>query len=417
MRKLKLILIVLGLLAPAALRADDQEPKPNVNSRYTVEAVELAGIPDSRVSKALRDEIQKLVGEKFSQDSADALTEKLRKELPGYTVKSKLKKGDKPESVTVVFQAERTLWRRFEVAVPPVVYHSKQGLSGALELPLEFHHSVLTFGMVNSADELLERNAGFRFRFEQNKVGTDLLQFRIDFNTYHQKWNPATEAALALDPTVPGIYRSRQELAPSLSLTPHRDLRLSAGTSLESLEIQYPAIHYLTANAATADVQYRHRVEGKNGVRQNIRLAYSLRSAFRPLDSDLVYTRQIWTADYTVSQNKNLIGVHFRGGRVTGSAPLFDRFSIGNSFDLRGWNKFDVAPVGGARLAYGSIEYRYRPLQVFYDVGAVWDAGQSAHVRHGLGFGLFFKDGAFLSLAFPLRHDNAAPVVMFGFRH
>jgi len=191
---------------------------------------------------------------------------------------------------------------------------------------------------------------------------------------------------------------------------------LSAGAALDSLEIQYPSIHYQTANAATADVQYRHRVENKNGARQNIKLGYSLRSAARSLDSDLVYTRQLWTADYTVSERKNLFGVHFRGGRITGAAPLFDRFSIGNSFDLRGWNKFDVAPIGGARLAYGSIEYRYRPLQIFYDVGAVWDAGQSAHVKHGLGFGLLFKDGAFLSLAFPLRHDNAAPVVMFGFR-
>jgi hypothetical protein len=417
MKNSNLLTVVLIFLLPIALLAGDQQPSPNVNSKYTVEAVELSGVPESKISKALRDEMQKLVGEKYDQDAADAQAGKLRKELPGYTVNVKAKRGDKPDCVKVIFHVERTLWRRFEVSVPPLVYHSKQGFSGALEIPLEFHHNILTFGMVNSADELLERNAGFRFRYENKKIVTDLVQLRIDFDTYHEKWNPATEAALALNPTVPGIYRSRQDFAPSLSVTPYRDLKLSVGTSFERFEIQYPATHTQTAYAGIADIQYRHRAESKNGVRQNIKLSYSLRTATRILDSDLVYSRQLWTADYTLSKRKNLFGAHFRAGRITGTAPLFESFSIGNSFDLRGWNKFDVAPLGGARLAYGSVEYRYRPFGVFYDVGAIWDAGQSARVRHGLGFGWFEKDGAFLALAFPVRLNHVTPVITLGFRH
>jgi outer membrane protein assembly factor BamA len=119
----------------------------------------------------------------------------------------------------------------------------------------------------------------------------------------------------------------------------------------------------------------------------------------------------------TPSQNGRIFLVRTSAGRITGTAPLFESFSIGNSFDLRGWNKFDVAPLGGARLAYGSVEYRYRPFGVFYDVGAIWDAGQSARVRHGLGFGWFEKDGAFLALAFPVRLNHVTPVITLGFRH
>jgi hypothetical protein len=271
--------------------------------------------------------------------------------------------------------------------------------------------------LVDSADELLERDAGFRLRYENRKVGTDVLQLRMDFDSYHEMWNAATEAALSENPQVPGIYRTRQNFAPSLSLMPLSDLKLTVGTSFERLQIQYPTTHTQTAYAGTAEIQFHHDLEGADGVRQHIRAVYSLRTATRVLDSDFVYSRHTWTSDYTISKGKNLVGVHFRGGLITGTAPLFERFSLGNSFALRGWDKFDVAPLGGARAAYGSLEYRYRPFQVFYDVGTVWDPGQSAHVRHALGFGLVFKGGAFVSLAFPVRLNHVTPALMLGLRY
>ncbi len=410
------ITLLLILFCPSAVMAADQKPDTNVNSRYAVESVELSGVSASKVSKASHENMQKLVGEKYHQEAADKLAKDLRKELPGYSITVKVKRGDKPDHLKVIFEAERTWWKRFELAVPPVVYESKEGLNGAIELPIDIHHSVFTFGAVDSADELLERNAGVRLRYENRKVGTDVVQLRVDFDAFHQTFNDATQAALAETPTVPGIYRARQDFAPSLSLIPYRDLKLSVGTSFERLQMQYPAAHTQTAYAGTAGIQYRHRAVSKNGFRQNFSAGYSLRTATRVLDSDFVYTRHFLTADYTVSKRRNFFGVHFRGGMITGSAPLFERFSLGNSFDLRGWNKFDVAPLGGARVAYGSLEYRYRDIQIFYDVGTVWDKGETARVRHGLGFGWASKDGFFASLAFPVRLHNVTPMFMLGFR-
>ena len=233
---------------------------------------------------------------------------------------------------------------------------------------------------------------------------------------YHQKWNPATEAASAERPGVPGIYRTRQNFAPSLSLIPFRDLKLSVGTSFQRFQTQYPVAHTQTAYAGTADAQYDHDAEGKNGFRQHIRSSYRLRTATRVLESDFVYTRHSFSADYSISKGKNLFGAHFQAGLITGRAPLFERFSLGNSSTLRGWNKFDVAPLGGSRAAHGSLEYRYGELQVFYDVGTVWDPRQSPRVRHSLGVGWVFKNQAFLSLAFPIRFNHVAPVLMRGFR-
>ncbi len=417
MKKTTLLAILLMLFCPARVAAFGQQQDTNVNSRFEVESVTLSGISESKVSKALRDDMQKLVGEKYNETAANDLANRLKKELHDRSVTVKVKRGDQAEHVKVIFVVEQISYKRFEIPIPPVVYHTKEGFSGTLEIPIKIHHSVFTFGMVNDSDTLLERNAGFRFRFEQRKVGTEMLQLRLDFDTYHQTFNPATEAALVENPDVPGIYRWRQDFASSLALIPHRDVKLSFGASFQQFQTQYPETHTETAYAATANLQYRHRVQSKNGIRQDIRADYGLRSATRVLDSDFVYTRHFGTADYRFTLHKHSFGAHFRGGIIAGTAPLFERFSLGNSFTLRGWNKFDVAPLGGSRVLHGSLDYRYRPFEIFYDFGAVWDQGQTAHVRHGLGFGLVTRDGFFASLAFPVRLHDVAPVFMIGFRY
>ena len=60
-------------------------------------------------------------------------------------------------------------------------------------------------------------------------------------------------------------------------------------------------------------------------------------------------------------------------GHICGTAPLFERFTLGDSTTLRGWNKYEVAPAGGDSMFHVSGEYRYRGLAIFTDVGSVWD--------------------------------------------
>ena len=45
---------------------------------------------------------------------------------------------------------------------------------------------------------------------------------------------------------------------------------------------------------------------------------------------------------------------------------------------LRGWNKYDLDPLGGSRVVYNSLDYRYGMFDVFYDTGAIWDPGQDS---------------------------------------
>ncbi len=411
---LAMLIWFLLLVWPVQVAAVPQDPDDNVNSRYTVEDVQLRGVAESKIDQALRDDMRKLVGEKFSEAAADEIARRLRKDLPDYSVETRVRRGDQAGQVRVIYELERIWWKKFDVEGSRVVYHSKQGWSGALSATVDTHHNAFTFSFANSADEILERNAGIRLGYEHRKPGTDRLRFRMGFETYHEKWNPATELALAGDGDVPGVYRARQGFSPQIAVLPWRDLQLSVGADFERLQMQYPAVHTDSAYSGTLAASYRHRWGDASGVRQRLGADYSVRSATRVLDSDFVYTRHALTAEYRVRYARSLVGVRLLAGAVTGRAPLFERFSLGNATTLRGWNKFDVAPLGGNRVAHASIEYGYSGFRIFYDAGAVWDSGKGGRTRHALGFGFAERRGAFLFLGFPLRSNHVAPVLTFG---
>ena len=244
------------------------------------------------------------------------------------------------------------------------------------------------------------------------------MQVGVEYDYFHPSFQPETETALALAPLVPGIYRTREVFAPSISVLPIPDIKVTFGASFQTLEMQYPVPFDQAAHAFTFGVQYRKEVRRSHRLRHSIGADYAVRDASRTLESDFLYTRQWVAADYTLSVRRQDFGFHFQGGHTSGAPPLFERFSIGNATTLRGWDKFDVAPLGGTRLLYGSLEYRYRPFELFYDFGTVWDPalGQAADWKHSVGIGLHWKNGFFMSLGVPLRYHGVTPTFMLGFR-
>jgi outer membrane protein assembly factor BamA len=99
-------------------------------------------------------------------------------------------------------------------------------------------------------------------------------------------------------------------------------------------------------------------------------------------------------------------------GWINGRAPLFERFVLGNSRTLRGWSKWDVAPLGSDQMVHASIDYSYREFRVVYDAGSSRAFGgdrklrQSIAVGYGRGFGFL--------IAFPLREGRMEPIFMLG---
>ncbi|MBZ5583230.1 MAG: outer membrane protein assembly factor [Acidobacteriia bacterium] len=405
----------------------------NVNARYKVETVIVsgdgwtsdigAGKEEKKLSSGLRKRISALIGDNLNPSALDDISKRIRDELHAREVTRHLMRGASPESVKVVFKVSEDSSRRFDISVPKFLYNSKQGWSGAVEGTATVKQNGFTFGLVSDGDELPERYAGLVARYENKSVGTDRLRFQFEFESYHEQWNNAT--VQELPPYAPATgsaletsqaYRTRQNFEPALTLVICRPLTLTVGASFERMQNQFPAAHTVAANTAVGTLRYQRQFEGAD-YEQDVDAAYNLRAATRVLDSDFVYARHHWALRYMLRHGRHVLLDDVAGGVITGRAPLFERYVLGNSSTLRGWNKFDLDPLGGNRMVHNSVEYRYGFFEIFYDTGAIWDSGlQSATPRHGVGVGL--RQGSFsLAVAFPVRSGRADPIFMMGMNY
>ncbi len=403
-----------------------QDSEFNVNSRYTVEAVVVSGDGwtadmatdrDHKVSSGLRKEMCALIGEKLNPTTLDDLARRLRKEFHARTVEHRVLRGKSPDYVQVVFDI-RLKPTRFDVSVPKFLYNSTQGWTGAVEGTATVLHNGFTFGLVSDGDDLPERYTGLVARYENTQLGTDRVRFRFQFESYHEQWNSSTVASLPPggNPSdTSGLYRNRQNFEPELTFQLAKPLAVSVGTGFERFEDQFPTDRTESANALIATVRFHRRLEGAEN-QQDLDANYNLRAATKLLSSDFVYARHRWQARYMLTRGKNVVIDDLTGGIITGRAPLFERFVLGNSTTLRGWNKYDLDPLGGNRMVHNSVEYRYGVFQAFYDSGAIWDRAEAAVLRHSVGVGL--RQGVFsLAIAFPLKEGRIDPIFMMGMNY
>jgi len=418
MGRMTRVLCVLFLVA-WELNAWNQEPDANVNSRYSVESIHISGYHSSRISESLRSQIDKLIGEKLDSAALSRLASRLRDELHARNVTYKVQRGTIPDHVAVEFEAERTK-NEFDLDVHNFAYNSQIGLSGEGDATLRVDGNSFMFGLVDNGNDLVERFAGIKARVERQNVGTNRLGLSFEFDSYHTQWNPTTLSSLETTGTlaggtgnIAGIYRTRQNFQPVATLILAPGLTLGAGVSFERFQMQFPAARYESANTVVNTLRYHRRWDESDVYQQVLDAGYSLRAATKAFSTDYVYTRHEWDARYAFTHEHSTLVAGFLAGVIDGRAPLFERFVLGNSTTLRGWNMFDVDPLGGDRVVHGSLEYRYRLLDVFYDTGAVWSHGTSPDRKQSVGAG-FRKDCFLLAIAFPLKDGRVEPVLIAG---
>jgi outer membrane protein assembly factor BamA len=406
----------------------------NVNSRYTVERVEVRGFDESKLSPSIRSEMKELVGEKLDQQKADRIKHEMEDALrPRHNVKRRTEKGSDRQFIVVVYEVEAVRWIPFiDRPADGIVYHSKQNfsLSPSTDFNIKKVNRVF-FGGSDDQDLLIERFAGFNVGFENVKLGTDRLGVAVFYHRYHDRWQPSTVAA-----DRNAIYRNRSTVDPTITFAFDPRLRLTAGVSFSQLQMQYPVIHDNDANAAVASLDFAN-TWGKTGTDQHyLEARYDFHAGNHGLDSDFIYNRHFARAEYVYGHDKNQLIAIVSAGTISGNAPLFEKFSLGNVETLRGWNKFDIAPAGGDRMINGTLQYRFgKPaganihigdhrnsatdihlgFHVFYDVGAVGNHGTPFSGKHSVGFG-FGNKTAFIELGFPIRSTNVVPVFMTGLR-
>lgn len=403
----------------ASLWAGNQPPllEPlafNINSKYTVESVELSREIESRISRSLRQDLGQLIGEKFNSAALNNIARRIRDELHVRTVTHHVLRGSNPNHVKVVLEVTHRRGE-FELSVPKFAYHSVEGWSGGVEGTVIAGNNRFTAGLLSDGDELAERHSGLQARYENRKLGTDRLRLRFEFDSYRQQWNGSTLHAISQNDAVPGIYRARQNFEPLMTVVLARPLTLSFGMGFERFDTGLPASRTQSANAAITSLRYQKRIEGWGANQQDLDAAYSLRAATGMLSSDFAYSRHRWEMRYSISRGRHTVSDEAAAGLITGRAPLFERYVLGTSTLLRGWNKYDLDPLGGSRLVYNSLDYRYGMFDFFYDTGALWDPGQEVVARHSVGVGLR-KNSFMIALAFPIR-GHATPVFMVGMNY
>jgi hypothetical protein len=399
--------------------SDDGSLAENINTRYAVESVEIRGIPESDISRSLRDRLHGLIGRRLDHDEAEELTDLLESDRPGYDVSRRISRGTERGRIHVVFEfseKEGPRWIPFAPSRSKFVYHSEQGWSGALDIPMGGRNHRVTAGFAfSNSDDLVEEYSGARVAFESRKLATERLGARVDIGRFNNTWRDSTLFALSADPTIPEPYRTRLTVEPSVTFAPTPYVRVTGGVSLSELESLTNPANSQNANAVVTRVDYDRRWYQRENVTQRVDASYELRTSADALESDLSYRRHLGKLRYRYSQRHSTVIADVAFGGITGNAPLFERFTLGDSARLRGWNKFDIAPAGGDRLVYGSLEYRYRFVGAFIDSGSVWNRNGEMRYRLSTGFGLQ-GDNGFLTLAFPLNADDLNVTLTMGVR-
>ena len=407
----------LALCFVFGLAAQDESGELNVNARYTVESIDFSRQHDYRLSRSLLEEIHNFIGQKLNSEKLGRLVARIGAELHAHQVSFRVARGLEPEHVRVVLDVDDRKGN-FDFSIPRAVYSSRLGLSGAGEATLTAGANALTFGVLSDGESLVERSTGFRAKYERLVLGeSQRVRLGFEFDAFHEQYDRSTLSALASETgsSLGAVaYRSRRNFEPSATFVLAGPLTLTVGASFQQLDSAF-------ANAAIATLRFHRHWQASDTISQDLDAGYSLRAASRLMGSDMAYTKHAVRAKYKFG-----FGVNHKAeaavmvGGVSGRPPLFERFVVGNSTTLRGWDKYELDPLGGNRVAHASVTYGYRVFRVFYDVGAVWNKGETPEPKQSVGagvssgLGLFGRDAFLFALAFPIRQGHMEPMLIAG---
>jgi hypothetical protein len=427
--KLALILVLaaFALLGQSPTPAEDSASDLNINSRYTIESINFIDQRDYKLSTSALEDIRRLIGAKVNSEALDRLAQRIRAELHAHEVTFKLTRGAEPEAVRVLINVDQAAGA-VDASVPKLIYNSQLGFTGIGQVTTTLGSNALTFQVVRDSDTLIETLSGIQAKYDRLSLAGGRVRLGFEFDAYADQYNPSTLAAIASasrpssEPSSlsAGAYGSRLNYEPSATFVLAAPLTLTVGLSFEQLSRIPSAARSESANAVVNTLRYHQRWTGSGGNKEELDAGYSLRAATTLLGTNLAYTRHLAHARYTYSRDEQSVEVAVFAGAIYGQAPLFERFAIGDSAMLLGWNKYNLDPIGGNRLAYGSVTYGYHMMRVFYDTGSVWEQGkppeakQSAGVGVSSGLGVLEKGAFLLALAFPIRDGRVTPVLIAG---
>ena len=331
MHKLLLVGIFAVVLPAGSFPLPDEPPEEsgptNVNTRFIVESVSVSGRGSPKLSDPLRSELRQVAGQNFDQTLLDRLADRIKNELHVPDVRMHVTKADTPDHVIVTFEIGVEREKRFDLDLARFLYHSTQGWSGQGHATININNNAFSFGMVSDGDQLSERYAGIQAGFERRHVGTDRLQLRFDFSSYHEQWNRASLLVAAPD----DIYRTRTHFSPMATVLILDPLEVSFGVDFARYRLSLPVAKTESSNAVVSTLRYHQRWGSarKDHGEHDLRASYTLRAGTHFLEGDPVFSRHQTQARYRFRRGHQELSVGFLAGTISGRAPLFERFVLG----------------------------------------------------------------------------------------
>lgn len=406
-----------GLLWAQAGAAESQQAAGNVNSRYVVERAEIQpeGLQE-KLTHALLARVKALPGQAFDAAAVEELAERIRKQLPSYQVVLKVARGAEREQLRVTYELIRKGSGR-EVVVPRFGYHSKQNFTFGADVNVRHEGILFTAGALTDQDELTERFSGIRFGAQRQGLWDDRVRFGMGVELWRAQWNPTVESALAspaggeIGEQDLAIYRTRTQFRPFVAVKLVEPLEWEAGVSMHRLSLQSPGARHELSSAAYTSLRLVRRWKVSDA-EHKVSADYEFRVGAGGLGSDFSYRRHAAGASYRFASEHDVFIASAMAGWLNGRAPLYERFVLGNSRTLRGWSKWDVAPLGSDQVAHASVDYSYREFRVVYDAGSSRAFGGVRRLRHSVAVG--YGRGFGFLVAFPLREGRMEPIFLVG---
>jgi outer membrane protein assembly factor BamA len=403
----------------------------NINAKYIVESVELKGTEQSKLSEALWADMQKMVGHPVDDAAADQFRERMATELKNSHVRRSVERGNDPQHVRIIYESVGRNSINFSGSGG---YHSRQKFSGRANVAYTFFDfaGVRVDGF-NDASTLLERYAGYRYGAwtEYKRV-----RFNAEYSSFRAQWSPGTLQAASASGTSADLYRLRDTIEPSAKITITREFHITLGVTASQLQMQVPTSHFETVRTANGNADYKFYLSSSQ--KHQLSGSYDIRVAGDTLGGSASFTRHLFDQNYEFKLKKPDPGTKFTPdghqlnaniqlGRITGTAPMFERFSLGSTSTLVGWNKYDISPLGASRMAYGAVTYTNRYFSTQFESGSLWNDGQSRVLHNAVGANLLLGNilhapaamriilnAARPGIGIPLQKNGVHPIFTLG---
>jgi hypothetical protein len=403
----------------------------NINAKYIVESIELKGTDKSKLSDGLWADMQKMVGHPVDDAVADQFRERMAAELKNPHVRRSVERGNDPQHVRILYEAVGRNSIGFSGSGG---YHSRQKFSGRANFAYTFYDFVgVRVDGFNDASTLMERYAGYKYGAwtEYRRV-----RFNAEYSSFRAQWSPGTLQAASAAGTSADLYRLRDTIDPSAKITISPAFHITLGVTASQLQMQVPTSHYESVRTANGNADYKFYLSSSE--KHQLSGSYDIRVAGDTLGGSASFTRHLFDQNYEWRIRKPDPGTKFTPdghqidfkvqlGRITGTAPMFERFSLGSTSTLVGWNKYDISPLGASRMAYGAVTYTNRYFSTQFESGSLWNDGQSRVLHNSIGGNLLLGNilhapaamriilnAARPGIGIPLQKNNVHPIFTLG---